>query len=150
MTAQPLTQVFIGLGSNLGHRLLNLTHAFAMVSQVPHIENACLSTVFESKAQQWPTDTSQAPDFLNAVAVFWCGLSARALLQHLLQIEKRMGRVRQERWGPRIIDLDILYFGTLRIEEPGLTIPHPRIHERPFVMLPLRELKARLVLRSLS
>jgi len=79
------------------------------------------------------------PDYLNAVVALRTGLSTRALLQALLAIEERLGRVRAERWGPRVIDLDLLSHGDANLDDPVATVPHPRLHHRAFVLVPLRE-----------
>jgi 2-amino-4-hydroxy-6-hydroxymethyldihydropteridine diphosphokinase len=87
-----------------------------------------------------PVGLTDQPAFLNLVAELRVTGTARELLQRCLQIEAEMGRVRQERWGPRNIDLDVLFFGEQRIEEPDLIVPHPRLAERQFVLVPLAEI----------
>jgi 2-amino-4-hydroxy-6-hydroxymethyldihydropteridine diphosphokinase len=86
------------------------------------------------------------PDFINAVAAIETGLAPRALLEALLDIERRHGRIRTIANGPRTLDLDLLLHGDQRIDEPGLTLPHPRMHERAFVMVPLAEIAPELAI----
>jgi 2-amino-4-hydroxy-6-hydroxymethyldihydropteridine diphosphokinase len=128
-------RAFIGLGSNLGDRLGNLQTAVHELSETDGVEVVRSSRVYETA----PVGPPQ-PDFLNAVVEAWTTRSARDLMDALLGIEERMGRIRNERWGPRTIDLDLLTYGRLRIREPGLIVPHPRTHERAFVLVPLLEL----------
>jgi 2-amino-4-hydroxy-6-hydroxymethyldihydropteridine diphosphokinase len=100
-----------------------------------------LSTIRETE----PWGLEEQPRFLNAVAELETTLSPRALLDRLLEIERGLGRTRDgPRWGPRTIDLDLLLFGSESIDEPGLTVPHPRLHERLFVLEPLAELDPEL------
>ena len=88
-----------------------------------------------------PLGPQDQPDFVNAVVLVETGLEARALLDGLQAIEADLGRRRESvQWGPRVIDLDLLLYGDLVVDEPGLTVPHPRMHERNFVLLPLREI----------
>jgi 2-amino-4-hydroxy-6-hydroxymethyldihydropteridine diphosphokinase len=131
----PGVRAFIGLGSNIGDRLGNLQTAVRELAATDGVEVVGSSRVYETA----PVGPPQ-PDFLNAVVEVWTTRSARDLLDALLAIEERMGRVRTERWGPRAIDLDLLTFGRQRIREPGLIVPHPRMHERAFVLVPLLEL----------
>ncbi len=87
----------------------------------------------------------EQPPFINAVFSLECGMSPQELLALILDIEQKMGRVRGERWGPRLIDLDLLFYGDAVIEEQGLEVPHPRLHERRFVLTPLAEIAPGLV-----
>ena len=137
MTGEPVTEVraFIGLGSNIGDRLANLQEAVSRLSQTDGVEVGRVSRVYETA----PVGPPQ-PDYLNAVAEVRTVLSARRLLDACLRIEGEMGRIRAERWGPRLIDLDLLDYGRMRIDESGLVVPHPRMHERAFVLVPLLEL----------
>ena len=130
-------RAYLGLGSNLGDRLGNLRRAVALLGQRDGIRVVRSSRVFETEAVGPPQ-----PDYLNAVAEVETSLTARQLLDECLAIERDIGRVRTERWGPRVIDVDLLTFGDQRIDEPGLTVPHPRMHERGFVLVPLLELDA--------
>jgi 2-amino-4-hydroxy-6-hydroxymethyldihydropteridine diphosphokinase len=132
---QGSVRAFIGLGSNLGDRLANLKEAVLRLAKTEGVSVTRLSHVYETS----PVGPPQ-PDFLNAVAEVWTSLSARELLAASLRIEEEMGRVREERWGPRVIDLDLLNYGRTKIDEQGLILPHPRMHERAFVLVPLLEL----------
>lgn len=130
-------RAFIGLGSNLGDRLANLQEAVDRLSRVPGVRIRRTSRVYETD----PVGPPQ-PDYLNAVAEVETSLPARELLEACLGVERAMGRERRERWGPRSIDLDILGYGREEIDEPGLVVPHPRMHDRGFVLVPLLELDA--------
>jgi 2-amino-4-hydroxy-6-hydroxymethyldihydropteridine diphosphokinase len=130
-------QAFIGLGSNLGDRLANLHEAVDRLSKMTGVRVVRTSRVYETD----PVGPPQ-PDYLNAVLMLETSLSARELLEACLGVERAMGRERAERWGPRIIDLDVLGYGREEIDEPGLQVPHPRMHERAFVLVPLLELEA--------
>jgi 2-amino-4-hydroxy-6-hydroxymethyldihydropteridine diphosphokinase len=128
-------RAFIGLGSNLGNRLANLKEAVLRLSKTDGVSVTRVSRVYETS----PVGPAQ-PDFLNAVAEVWTALSPGELLAATLRIEEEMGRVRHERWGPRVIDLDLLNYGRMKIDEQELIVPHPRMHERAFVLVPLLEL----------
>ena len=132
-----MTLAYVGLGSNLGDRLANLRQAVSLLGRAAGVRVLRTSRIYETAAVGGPP---QGP-FLNAVAeVDVVGGSARSLLNACLGVEARMGRVRDERWGPRLIDLDVLLFGDERIEEPDLVVPHPRMTERAFVLVPLGDL----------
>jgi 2-amino-4-hydroxy-6-hydroxymethyldihydropteridine diphosphokinase len=126
-----LTFAYIGLGANLGDRAGSIRRATGLLAA------RRVSTVRETE----PWGVTDQPAFLNAVAeVEWDG-TARELLDRLLEIERELGRVRDGgRWGPRLIDLDLLLFGSETIDEPGLTVPHPELARRAFVLEPLAEL----------
>jgi 2-amino-4-hydroxy-6-hydroxymethyldihydropteridine diphosphokinase len=126
-----VTIAYVGLGSNLGDRRATILRAAEL------IDAARLSTIRETE----PWGYADQPAFLNAVAELDTELEPRRLLDRLLEVEAELGRERGEiRWGPRTIDLDLLLYGDLAIEEPGLTVPHPRLAERLFVLEPLSEL----------
>jgi len=129
-------RAFLGLGSNLGDRLAHLEEAVRRLARTEGVDVARTSRVYETT----PVGPDQ-PDFLNAVAEVFTSLPARDLLGTCLAIEDSMGRVRTERWGPRVIDLDLLTYGTDEIDEPDLIVPHPRMHQRAFVLVPLLELE---------
>lgn len=131
------TRAFLGLGSNLGDRLANLQSAVDLLDAAQGIRVVRSSRVYETA----PVGPPQ-PDYLNAVVEVDTDLGARALLEACLNVERRLGRVRGERWGPRSIDVDVLTYGEASIDQPGLTVPHPRMHERAFVLAPLLELVA--------
>ncbi|WP_233185589.1 2-amino-4-hydroxy-6-hydroxymethyldihydropteridine diphosphokinase [Thermotoga sp. SG1] len=130
----------IALGSNLGDRELNLKTALVkMKERGMSIEK--LSSFVETE----PYGYTDQPKFLNAVCLVETDLSPRALLNTLLEIEREMGRVRTIKWGPRVIDLDIVFYEDLVVNEEGLTIPHPDAHNRLFVLEPLSEIAPDLV-----
>jgi 2-amino-4-hydroxy-6-hydroxymethyldihydropteridine diphosphokinase len=132
-----VTRAYLGLGSNLGDRLENLRLAVSMLAD-RGVRMVRSSRVYETA----PVGGPSQPDYLNAVVEVETALSARALLDSGMEVEEAMGRVRDVRWGPRVIDVDVLTFGDREIDEPGLTVPHPRMHERGFVLIPLIELDA--------
>jgi 2-amino-4-hydroxy-6-hydroxymethyldihydropteridine diphosphokinase len=131
-----MQRVFIGIGSNLGDRRKNCAEAVRRLKEVRGCEFlGCsrwyLTSPVGLKDQDW---------FVNGVACLVAEISARDLLGRLLSIESGMGRVRDEKWGPRVIDLDLLLYGKDIIKEPDLEIPHPQMHLRRFVLAPLAEL----------
>lgn len=136
MGPDPVT-AFVGLGSNLGDRLSSLQRAVKLLAGTDGIEILRSSRVYETE----PVGPSQ-PDYLNAVVEVATSLGPRGTLKACLEIERHMGRVRDERWGPRVIDLDLLTHGEDDIDEPDLIVPHPRMHERAFVLIPLLEIAA--------
>lgn len=130
-------RAFLALGTNLGDRLSNLQDAVGRLAAVPGVRVLRSSRVYETD----PVGPPQ-PEYLNAVIEVETELSARDLLTACLEVERSMGRTRGERWGPRVIDLDVLSVGDAEVDEPGLTVPHARMHERGFVLIPLLELDA--------
>jgi 2-amino-4-hydroxy-6-hydroxymethyldihydropteridine diphosphokinase len=134
-------KVFIGLGSNLGERESMIRLALEDLSRLPQTRLARASSLYDTE----PVGEVDQPNFLNAVAQIETELSARQLLWNLHLIEKRLGRVRTQRWGPRTIDLDLLLYGGEVIEEPDLRVPHPELALRSFVLVPLVELDPLLV-----
>lgn len=132
-----MTRAYLGLGANLGDRLESLRRAVAL------LEERGISVLRSSRVYETdPVGGPAQPDFLNAVIEVEAPGSARELLDTCLAVEEEMGRVREERWGPRAIDVDLLTFGDEEHDEPGLRVPHPRMHERAFVLVPLLELEA--------
>jgi 2-amino-4-hydroxy-6-hydroxymethyldihydropteridine diphosphokinase len=126
-----VTTAFVGLGANLGNREKAIRDAAALLGALR------VSTIRETE----PWGLTDQPRFLNAVAELDTDLTPRALLARLLDVERELGRVREgPRWGPRAIDLDLLLYGSRTVDEPGLKVPHPRLHERLFVLEPLAEL----------
>lgn len=127
--------VYIGTGSNMGNRRLNLQQALWLCQQ--HLGNVTgFSAVYETVA--WGNEDQDA--FLNqAIRVETC-FPPQMLMQKILQIERSMGRIRSKKWGPRTIDIDILFYGNRRIQTPLLTVPHPHLHLRNFVLAPLHDL----------
>jgi len=127
----------IALGSNLGDSKQILNQALELLSQTSGIQLISHSSWYETV----PVGPPQ-PNYVNGCAMLETELLPEELLQILLKIEQQFGRIRQERWGPRILDLDILLYGDLILEMPNLTIPHPRMNERAFVLVPLAEIAA--------
>jgi len=134
-------KVFVGLGSNLGEREAMIRLALEALSRLPGTRLVKASSLYDTE----PVGEVDQPNFLNAVAQLDTELTARQLLWNLLLIEKRLGRVRTQRWGPRTIDLDLLLYGSLVLDEPELTVPHPELTARSFVLVPLVELDPLLV-----
>ncbi len=134
----PSVPAYIALGSNLGDRAEHIVGALAILMRTPGVTTVAASDAREYDALTLPGAGPQPP-YLNAVVRLDTTLSARQLLDTLLAIERSLGRDRSasERWAPRTIDLDLLLYGNEIIDEPGLTIPHPRLHERRFVLEPL-------------
>ncbi len=143
MTQSRTTRAFISLGSNLGDLEDNLRQARETLSRLPEVRLDSQSTVYLAE----PQDVRDQPWFANQVVSLDCGpvWTAQELLRTLLEIEDRMGRVRERDKGPRIIDLDLLLFGSQRHDSPELTLPHPRLRERAFVLVPLRDIAPELV-----
>lgn len=129
--------VFVGIGSNLDNPISKVRAGLAALAQVPHTRLVANSALYRNP----PIGFAAQPDFVNAVAALETRLSPWSLLRHLQVIEARYGRVRTGRhWGPRTLDLDLLLYGKTQIETTGLTIPHPGLHERAFVLYPLYEI----------
>jgi len=138
-----VTRAYIGLGSNLGDRRAQLDDALRLLGADPAVSVVAVSSFRDTE----PVGVVDQPRFLNAAAALETSLEARGLLDRLLAVERAMGRDRSgERWGPRTVDLDLLLFGDVSLDEPGLTVPHPRLHERRFVLEPLLELDPALTL----
>jgi len=130
-----MQEVLLLLGSNLGDRLSFLKCAIEEIgTAIAPIAKA--SSVYETKS--W--GKTDAPDYLNQVILLDTGLAPRLVLETLLGIEEKLGRKRGEKWGPRTIDIDILFYGQEIIDEPGLHIPHPELHKRRFTLEPLTEI----------
>jgi 2-amino-4-hydroxy-6-hydroxymethyldihydropteridine diphosphokinase len=137
-----MTRAYVGLGANLGDRDAMLRSALERLASEPGVEVVAVSR-FRDTA---PVGIVDQPRFLNAAAALETGLTARELLERLLGIERLLGRTREgRRFGPRTIDLDLLLFGSEQIDEPGLEVPHPRLHERLFALEPLADLDPDLV-----
>lgn len=137
-----LHKVYIALGANLGDRRGAIESALLLLQSHPEVSQVYCSTLHETAPVGGPP--GQGP-FLNAAARLSTTLSPEALLDLLHKIERDLGRVRYEHWGPRTIDLDLLFYDDLVIDQPGLTVPHPRLHERRFVLEPLAEIEPELV-----
>jgi len=131
-------QAWIGLGGNLGDAVATLHAALQELDGLPQTRLVRASKFYRTPA--W--GVAEQPDFINAVALLETRLSPRDLLDALLDIERAFGRERNrtERWGPRVLDLDLLLYDSAVIDEPGLCVPHPHLHERAFALLPLVEI----------
>jgi 2-amino-4-hydroxy-6-hydroxymethyldihydropteridine diphosphokinase len=127
---------FIGLGSNIGDRRKFIDDAVASLKDEPGIRFCSVSRIVETK----PLGPQDQPDYLNGVVKVETRVSPVELLDRLLSIERRLGRERKKRWGPRTIDLDILLYGDRIVEHPRVRIPHPELPNRPFLQEGIREL----------
>jgi len=137
------TRVFVGLGSNMNEPLKQLEKAVAAIRQIPDTTVQKLSGMYASA----PMGPEDQPDYMNAVVELQSGLDAQVLLESLQMIEQQQGRCRDgERWTQRTLDLDILLYGNDVIHTDTLTIPHPGMHQRSFVLQPLKELDATIVI----
>jgi 2-amino-4-hydroxy-6-hydroxymethyldihydropteridine diphosphokinase len=131
-------RAYIGLGSNLGEREATLREALTRLSELDGVAVVAVSSFRETD----PVGNADQPRFVNAAAELETTLGPRELLDRLLEVERSLGRdrTREERWGPRTVDLDLLLYGDETVGEPGLEVPHPRLAERAFVLQPLVEL----------
>jgi 2-amino-4-hydroxy-6-hydroxymethyldihydropteridine diphosphokinase len=129
-------KAYIGLGSNLGEREALIRQALEALDALPETSVVKVSSLYDTE----PVGEVDQPNFLNAVAQIDTELTARQVLWNLQLIEKRLGRVRSQRWGPRTIDLDLLLYGSVVVDEPDLKVPHPELTRRSFVLVPLVEL----------
>ena len=137
-----MARAYVGLGANLGDREASLRAALDRLGAMPGVDVVAVSAFRETD----PVDYLEQPRFVNAAAAVETDLSPRELLGALLAVERVLGRSREgPRYGPRTIDLDLLLYGDEVLEEPGLTVPHPRLHERAFALTPLAELDPGLV-----
>ena len=128
---------YVGVGANLGDRRATIERAIELLDTAPEVEVVAVSTLRETD----PVGFEAQPRFLNGAVELETTLTPRGLLELLLDVERRLGRTREgPRFGPRTIDLDLLLHGDETIDEPGLTVPHPRLHERRFALEPLAEL----------
>lgn len=141
-----MTRAYVGLGANVGPREVTILSAVDLLAAADGVSVVAVSQLRETE----PVGVVDQPAFLNAAVAVDTSLDARALLDVLLAIERELGRVRTERWGPRTIDLDLLVFGDETIDEPGLRVPHPRLGERRFALEPLAELAPDLVVPGLG
>ena len=140
--ANRVQTAYLGLGANLGDRHATLSTALALLAAAPEVRIARVSPVYETAA----VGLVDQPDFLNLVVELETTLAPHAILDLCLQIEQSLGRVRHERWGPRTIDLDVLLIGDSTLSDDRLTVPHPRLHERAFVLVPFADLAPDLIL----
>jgi 2-amino-4-hydroxy-6-hydroxymethyldihydropteridine diphosphokinase len=134
MTNHPSKIIYLGLGTNLSDRLSNLQQA--ITSLFPGVHVLAQSPIYETQ----PWGLTDQPTFLNMVLKGATHLPPLDLFEHLKSLETRLGRLPSVRWGPRLIDIDILFYSDTVLSSPQLTIPHPRLHERAFVLIPLADL----------
>jgi 2-amino-4-hydroxy-6-hydroxymethyldihydropteridine diphosphokinase len=137
---------YIGLGGNIGNPQDAMSRSLRLLDGTPSIRVGRVSSIYRTP----PWGKIDQPDFLNSAAQLYTSLSPRELLQVCLDTEMSLKRVRAERWGPRVIDIDILMYGSNAIAEEGLEIPHPRMLSRAFVLLPLAEIAPDLDLAGIS
>jgi 2-amino-4-hydroxy-6-hydroxymethyldihydropteridine diphosphokinase len=135
-------KVYIGIGSNVGEKKGNINRALRLLAEDGRLLSAAVAPLYKTG----PVGFTDQDWFLNTVAAYEADLAPHGLLELLMGIEKEMGRVRTIRWGPRVIDLDILLYGDAVVSTPDLEIPHPRLAERAFVVVPLADLAPGLVL----
>jgi para-aminobenzoate synthetase component I len=140
--ANRVQTAYLGLGANLGDRHATLSTALARLASAPEVRIARVSPVYETAA----VGLTDQPDFLNLIVELETTLAPHALLDLCLSIEQSLGRVRRERWGPRTLDLDVLLYADVTLADAQLTLPHPRLHERAFVLVPLADLAPDLIL----
>jgi 2-amino-4-hydroxy-6-hydroxymethyldihydropteridine diphosphokinase len=129
-------QAAVGLGGNVGDAISTVRLAMQALAEIPGSQLIRSSRLYRTPA--W--GVRDQADFVNAVALLETSLTARDLLDALLAVERRFGRERRERWGPRILDLDLLLYADEMLDVPGLHVPHPHLHERAFALLPLLEI----------
>jgi 2-amino-4-hydroxy-6-hydroxymethyldihydropteridine diphosphokinase len=130
-----MNTAYVALGANLGNPRATVLAAFAALANLPESRVARCSSLYRTA----PVGILSQPDFVNAVALLETTLAPETLLDALLDIEARFGRIRRERNGPRTLDLDLLLYDNIELDLPRLTLPHPRLHLRAFVLLPLAE-----------
>lgn len=138
MTGQPVRRVVLSLGSNLGDRLEMLQGAVDALADTPDLLVLAVSPVYETD----PVGGPAQPDYLNAVLVAEGPHPTRTLLERALAVENAFDRVRDVRWGPRTLDVDLIAVGDLVVDEPDLQLPHPRAAERAFVLVPWLDVDA--------
>jgi 2-amino-4-hydroxy-6-hydroxymethyldihydropteridine diphosphokinase len=140
-----VTLAFVGLGSNLADPVQQVSRALAELDRIPHTRCLARSSLYRSP----PLGPQDQPDFINAVAALDTALQAQALLAELHALEQRHGRLRREHWGPRTLDLDLLLYGDAVLRTETLTLPHPGLYDRDFVLYPLAELAGQGITVSL-
>lgn len=137
-----MSTAYVALGANLGDPAATVRAAFAALANLPESRVARSSSLYRTA----PVGIKEQPEFVNAVAELETALAPEALLDQLLEIEQRFGRIRAERNGPRTLDLDLLLYDHQVVELPRLTLPHPRLHLRAFVLQPLAEIAPALAI----
>jgi len=141
-----VTRAYVGLGANLGPREVTLLRAVDLLGETEGVDVLQVSQLRETE----PFGVADQPAYLNGAVAIDTTLTPRELLERLLEIERELGRVRDVRWGPRTIDLDLLVYGDRSVDEPGLHVPHPRLAERRFALEPLAELDPALDIPGLG
>ncbi len=131
-----MLRCFVGLGANIGKPLEQLQEASERLRRHSEMKNVAVSAVYRNR----PMGPQDQPDYLNAVARFDTALAAQTLLRELQSLEHRAGRIRGQRWGPRTLDIDLLLYGDKCIDSTHLTVPHPGLEHRGFVLVPLLQL----------
>lgn len=132
---EPAEEAYIGVGSNIGDREQQLLQAIRILDEHPDIEVVRLSGIYETD----PVGFTDQPPFLNMAIAVRTSLSPLALLRQMLQVEQQLGRIRTQRWGPRTIDLDMLLYDNVLMDQEELMLPHPRMMDRLFVLVPLHD-----------
>ncbi len=134
-------RVYVGLGSNLNDPVMQIKTALAALNAIPDTHSVQYSSLYRSAPLTLQVAVADQPDYINAVAALDTQLAPLQLLAELQALEQRHGRTRgAERWGPRTLDLDLLLYADRQWESEALTVPHPRLHERSFVLYPLFEI----------
>lgn len=141
-----MAAVYVGIGSNLAKPIAQVEQAFAELANISQTALQARSPLYRSA----PLGPPDQPDFINAVVLLDSTLTPDDLLQALQAIERTHGRIRSQRWGPRTLDLDLLLYDQLQSDDPKLTLPHPGLHERLFVLQPLLDIAPGLVIPSLG
>ncbi len=141
-----MVTAYLGLGANLGDRAAQIAQACQILDQPPQIKVVRVSSLYETV----PIGVIDQPLFLNAVAAVQTTLAPEDLLQAALHIENLLGRIRNQRWGPRVIDIDVLLYSDRQIQTPTLSVPHPRLYERDFALIPLAEIAPDVILPGLG
>ncbi len=137
-------EALLGLGGNIGDVVENMRSALTILGETEGIKIHTVSELYKTP----PWGVVDQPWFLNCCARIECELSPHKLLEKCLDTEKQLKRVRDQRWGPRTIDIDVLAFGNVQLDEDDLTIPHPRMIERPFVLVPLADVAGDVILKG--
>ncbi len=137
-----MNTAYIALGANLGDPVATVLAAFGALANLNESRVVHTSSLYRTA----PVGNTEQPEFINAVAALETTLAPEALLDALLDVEQRFGRIRAEKNGPRTLDLDLLLYNDLELELPRLTLPHPRLHLRAFVLLPLAEISPKMPL----
>jgi 2-amino-4-hydroxy-6-hydroxymethyldihydropteridine diphosphokinase len=141
-----VTRAYVGLGANLGPREVTLLRAVDLLAETEGVDVLQVSQLRQTE----PFGVVDQPPYLTGAVAVDTTLTPRELLERLLEIERQLGRVRDVRWGARTIDLDLLVYGDLSVDEPGLRVPHPRLAERRFALEPLAELDPALDIPGLG